>query len=408
MTDRRPSHSTNGLLEFLESSEQQAFYRILDANANRAGEGLRTLEEWARFFSNDADLTAALKALRHDLTKTLTRLPRWALLDARNTPDDVGTRITTKSERARTGMEQIVAAASSRVLQSLRCLEEYGKAVDPEVSTQVETIRYQAYTLLAAVEKAAINEQQAGPGRWRREQLSHSQIYVLVDGAASEEVFARRLRALAEASIDVVQLRDARLSDREKFERAVVARRVLNQRKDGAAKTLFIVNDRPDIAAAADADGVHVGQDELPLDQVRRLVGPHRLIGWSTHDLDQVRQAEHLGADYIGCGPVFPGATKQFEHYPGPEFLRAAAGYLTTASPRRSSPVGPLPAFAIGGISEANVAQVQAAGFQRIAVTAALQGEHDLVARVSKLRSMLGPCPGGQLNDLFTTEDDAS
>jgi len=386
MPDRRPA-------EFAADLPDRAFYRILDANANRAGEGLRTLEEWARFVQNDVGLTTALKQLRHDLTMTLERLPRHQLLASRDTPGDVGTAVTTESERTRTGAGQIVAAATSRVLQSLRCLEEYGKVIDPQFSAGVEALRYRGYTLFAVVETSATDEEHVSLSRWRRDRLQRSQIYVLVDGSTSEESFACRIAALSKAGVDVIQLRDPRLTDLQKFQRSVVARRVLGRWSDHPSRALFIVNDRPDIAVAADADGVHVGQDEIPLEHVRRLIGPRRLMGWSTHDLDQVRQALQSGADYIGCGPVFPGRTKQFDAFPGTQFLRAAADLMGKVSSDSPEPATAVPAFAIGGIHADNVAEVQAAGFQRIAVTAALQGEHDLVDRVTKLRSMLGPSP---------------
>ena len=111
---------------------------------------------------------------------------------------------------------------------------------------------------------------------------------------------------------------------------------------------------------AADADGVHVGQEELPVPQTRQIVGPERIVGVSTHSIQQARQAVADGADYIGCGPTFPGRTKNFESYPGTKFLTQIAAEIQ------------IPAFAIGGIDMTNVGQVIETGVRRIAVTGAM------------------------------------
>jgi thiamine-phosphate pyrophosphorylase len=123
---------------------------------------------------------------------------------------------------------------------------------------------------------------------------------------------------------------------------------------------LFIVNDRPDVARLAEADGVHLGQDDMPIKEARRILGPDAIIGVSTHDLDQVRQAVLDGASYIGIGPTFPSQTKDFDELAGLEFVRRASAETT------------LPAFAIGGINAGNIADVAAAGAKRVAVSQAI------------------------------------
>jgi thiamine-phosphate pyrophosphorylase len=125
------------------------------------------------------------------------------------------------------------------------------------------------------------------------------------------------------------------------------------------------------------ADGVHLGQNELSVKDARNIVGPGRLIGVSTHTLEQARQAVLDGANYIGVGPTFPSPTKSFDHFPGLELLRAVAAEVS------------LPAFAIGGISEENVEQVMAAGFRRIAVRSAVTDADRPAAAVSRLLSKL-------------------
>jgi thiamine-phosphate pyrophosphorylase len=143
------------------------------------------------------------------------------------------------------------------------------------------------------------------------------------------------------------------------------------------AGVLFVVNDRPDIARLVEADGVHLGQDDLPVADARRVVGPDALIGVSTHSIAQVRQAVLDGADYIGIGPVFPSATKEFEHFPGLGFVRAATAETT------------LPAFALGGIGPGNLGEVVAAGARRVAVGAAVARADDPQTAARLLRAGL-------------------
>jgi thiamine-phosphate pyrophosphorylase len=138
------------------------------------------------------------------------------------------------------------------------------------------------------------------------------------------------------------------------------------------------VNDRPDIAVLSQADGVHVGQEELEVRDARRIIGPDRLVGVSTHSIEQACQAVSDGADYIGCGPTFPSGTKDFDHFPGLDFLRQVAAEIS------------LPAFAIGGITLDNLSQVLHTGFARIAVSGAITNSADPPAHVRSFLAALG------------------
>jgi thiamine-phosphate pyrophosphorylase len=161
----------------------------------------------------------------------------------------------------------------------------------------------------------------------------------------------------------MLQLRDKRLADRDLLGRA----RRLRELTRGT-RTLFIMNDRPDLAALSHADGVHVGQEELTIADARAIVGPRVLIGVSTHALEQARAAMREGADYIGVGPTFPSETKQFDSFTGLELLRAVSAQIE------------LPAFAIGGITLDNLSQVLAAGVERVAVSGAIAAAADPAA----------------------------
>jgi thiamine-phosphate pyrophosphorylase len=137
------------------------------------------------------------------------------------------------------------------------------------------------------------------------------------------------------------------------------------------------MNDRTDLAVACQADGVHLGQDEMPVEHARRMIGEHGLVGVSTHSLEQASSAGRQGADYLGVGPVFPSGTKEFASFPGLELLRQVSGRT------------PVPAFAIGGIGLENVARVLETGFGRIAVSGAVCRSADPAGAVAGLRAAL-------------------
>jgi thiamine-phosphate pyrophosphorylase len=195
---------------------------------------------------------------------------------------------------------------------------------------------------------------------------------MLVHGMSSIQEFANRVEALIAAGVHAIQLRDKSLDDRELAERA----RILRQLTQGS-HVLFIVNDRPDIAVVADADGIHVGQEDLSVEDVRRVVGADRLIGVSTHSLEQARQAVSDRADYIGCGPTFPSTTKDFERFAGVGLLRDVSRQIK------------VPAFAIGGVGRDNLDQVLDAGFRRIAVSGAVLNAEDPAAEIAALLEQL-------------------
>ncbi len=348
----------------ITSAPPSALLRLLDAAANRAREGLRVIEDYVRFVRNDRELSQALKTHRHQLTQLLNRLPATELLAHRDTTGDVGTAISTPAEQSRADLPQVLAANFKRLQEALRSLEEYSKLVDPTLAADLEQLRYQTYTL----------EQRVLLSGGGREQLHAARLYVLIDGCPSLDDFEQLARSLIEAGVHVLQLRDKQLTDRELLERARHLR--LLTRNTG---TLFIMNDRPDLAVLAEAHGVHVGQEEVAVADARSIVGPEALIGVSTHSLMQARQSVADGADYLGVGPTFPSGTKQFDAFPGLDLLQAVATEIC------------LPAFAIGGISGGNLASVLSTGFTRIAVNAAVCRASDPAASARELLSQLSP-----------------
>lgn len=331
-------------LELGPPREQIDLARIMDANANRAREALRVIEDYCRFVLNDAFLTRELKELRHGLKDTLSVLPTADLLDARETIQDVGTAISTESESTRLSLISVAQVNLKRLQEALRCLEENGKVVSAEMGKQIEALRYRSYTL----ERALLR------GTESRERLASCQIQLLVTGATCKKGLESTVTNALRAGVDIIQLREKELTDNELLKRAKQVRQWTND-----ANALFIVNDRPDIARLAQADGVHLGQDDLSIQDARRVLGPGALIGVSTHSLEQVRQAVLDGADYIGIGPTFLSQTKDYteEHLAGVAFVQQATEETS------------LPAFVIGGVSPKTLPQALATGAKRVAVS---------------------------------------
>jgi thiamine-phosphate pyrophosphorylase len=177
------------------------------------------------------------------------------------------------------------------------------------------------------------------------------------------------LRELLRGGVKLVQLRAKELSSGELFALAKEARQLTRE-----AGALFIVNDRADIALACNADGVHLGQDDLPLAAARKVLGSEKIIGISTHDLAQARDAEAGGADYIGFGPIFGSTTKDTGYAArGLDMLREIRGSVN------------LPIVAIGGINENNVADVWKAGADAAAIISDLMGAEDVTAKVERI-----------------------
>jgi thiamine-phosphate pyrophosphorylase len=202
----------------------------------------------------------------------------------------------------------------------------------------------------------------------RSERLRDARLYFICDARPGGRALADLLPAVLEAGVDVFQLRDKRLADDELLELGLAARRWCDEH--GA---LFILNDRPDLAMAVGADGVHVGQDDVPVEAARAIVGDERLVGLSTHSPEQIAAAG--GVDYIGVGPVNETPTKPGRSAVGVELVRHAAAHAN------------VPFFAIGGITAGNVSAVLAAGARRVAVLRAIADAGDPTAAARELRA---------------------
>lgn len=316
---------------------QPAVYRILDANLDRAREGLRIIEEWCRFGLNSAQLSAECKQLRQELAS-------WhspELRAARDTIGDPGTELTHPQEQQRSSLKSLLQANFCRVQEALRVLEEYGKLYYPKMGGASKQMRYQVYTLESQL-----------LGYQRHQLLLQAHLYLVTSPA---DTLFDAVEAALEGGLTLVQYRDKTAADDVRLIQAQKLRQLCHQY--GAN---FIVNDRVDLALAVDADGVHLGQQDIPIAVARQLLGPQRIIGRSTTNSEEMQQAIQEGADYIGVGPVYETPTKADKAAAGLDYVRYAAQH------------SPIPWFAIGGIDVNNVHDVIAAGAERVAVVRSL------------------------------------
>lgn len=358
------------------AGEQRAIERLLDANLDRAREGLRVIEDWCRFGLARPDLVSRTKDFRQRLGRC--HQARYKL--ARHTATDPAAGMAHGAQAERQGAAAVVAANCGRVQEALRVLEEFGRALPGPLAGEAAAIRYGLYDLEVDVLRAA-----AGPG-WRRELLQQCQLYLVTSPVANlEAVVAAALgagvrlvqyRAKADAPAGDAPAGGPAITDQQRLADARALRELCA--RHGA---LFLVNDRLDLALAVDADGVHLGQDDLPPAIARSLLGPDRLIGRSTNRIEQLHQAVADGCDYVGVGPVNATPTKPGRDPVGLEYVRQAAA------------ASPIPFFAIGGIDATTLDGALAAGASRVAVVRAITHAADpgaasaaLLARLDQVR----------------------
>lgn len=332
--------------------------RILDANLNRAREALRVIEEHYRFTRDERSPAALLKQTRHDLQSLRQRIEQQVgpdqLLAARRTESDVGRDTKTSAEQSRDSNADVAKAAWGRLQEASRVVSEYGKLLAPAVAEQAEQLRYGAYEL----------EQQLELRTPRLSRMVGSALYVLITESQCVRPWIETVDALLATELPLtLQLREKLLDDRQ-----LLARAQLLRDRCTRSDTLLIINDRPDIARLVHADGIHLGQDDLPTDAARQIVGGEMLIGRSTHNINQAQAAltqPNATLDYLAVGPMFPSSTKPQSSIAGPETLREIRA------------ISALPCVAIGGITPDNASTIRAAGADVLAVSSAVISSPD-------------------------------
>jgi thiamine-phosphate pyrophosphorylase len=332
-----------------------AVIRIIDANLNRLAEGLRVLEEAARMVLDDADLTGRLKALRHDLIRG--DLPfNLELLQTRDSVRDVGVDLEVAGEAREKDLALITVANSRRAQESLRVLEELAKL--PEFIARIDSNKFkQARFELYTLEKDLVFR------LTRQARIKKiSGLYAVID----TQILGKRdpLEAaggIIEAGVKIIQLR-AKITPKNQLLPLARDLQALCRLHD----VLFIVNDYLDIALAIEADGLHIGQEDLPVETARRLLPLNAILGVSASSPEEVRSAEKAGVDYLGVGAIFPTSSKDDIKVVGLERIH------------QIRPLTRLPMVAIGGINKENARSVMEAGADSVCIISAILGAEDI------------------------------
>lgn len=343
--------------------------RIIDANTNRIGEGLRLLEEYARMVLNDTGITQQLKNLRH----TAVSLPveiQTGLLAARDSAGDVGRSMNVPGEEKRRGIPEMVIANAKRVQESLRVMEELAKTAGSELDPEkYRKARFSLYT----VEKELMLKLR------RYDKLEKLRgLYVIIDAA-----FLRG-RDPAGLALEIIQSGVTVLQYRDKINSP--GDRLINAGKIKAAcagtGTIFIINDSLETALAVDAGGLHIGQDDIPCDVARRLLPADKVLGVSVRTAAEALKARDQGADHLGVGAIYATSTKDDASVVGPARITEIRQAVD------------MPVVAIGGISVENIGDVMKAGADSAAVISAVLGADDAGLAVRLLREKIEQANG--------------
>jgi thiamine-phosphate pyrophosphorylase len=335
--------------------------RIIDANLNRAGEGLHLLEEIARLMLNDAALTQQLKAIRHEILKG-DLVFNQTLIQARDSESDVGFDIEVGEDKQRE-LPTAVVANARRVQEALRILEEMTKVpgTTPELDAdKFKQARFALYTI----------EQELLARLLRQDKKSRLVgLYAILDSwFLGKRNHIKVAEELIKGGASAIQLRD-KLTP--KAELLPIARKM--QKLCTEKGVLFIVNDYLDIALACGADGLHLGQEDLPLSIARRLLPMDMILGGSVNTVEQAKNAEATGADYIAVGSMYPTTSKEKPKIVGVGRLKQVRGVVS------------LPLVAIGGINKDNANEVAANGADAMAVISALLGAKDIAEAARRI-----------------------
>jgi thiamine-phosphate pyrophosphorylase len=331
--------------------------RIIDANLNRLTEGLRVAEEYTRFVLTDAILSSSLKDIRHKALNIITPDQRKEMMKQRDSINDPGADEDETRNRRKT-TEEVAGVNLKRSAEALRVLEEYIKTIDAGKAAEFKELRFKVYE---------IEKRFALPLK----KLYESSLYIIITESLCKHPFEETVKMVLDGGADIIQIREKEKDAKDISVSAEGVRKIMKE-----YDALLVVNDRPDIARAVHADGVHVGQEDMTVSQARRIF-PGGLIGKSTHSAEQAGAAQKEEADYIGIGPVFTTGTKQ------------GAEPIGIETAIEMSMKAEIPGFAIGGITRDSCKEILEAGFTRAAICSAVIGAENPRKEAEYFKSLL-------------------
>ncbi len=320
--------------------------QIIDANLDRAREGLRVLEDWARFGLGSEELVIKIKNYRQILGKHHLEIYK----SSRNYIEDKCKGLSHIEQSKRKSPETIISSNSARVQEALRVIEEFSRSHNNNLSKIASEIRYEIYTLEIQLLNFNIRKR-------AKLILSENNLYSITD---RKENLLEVIEKILLGGVKIIQHRFKEGNDKKQLEEAIKIKHLCEK-----YNSLFIVNDRVDIALASNADGIHLGQDDMDIITARKLLGSSKIIGISANNLTDIANAMKNECDYIGIGPVFKTTSKSDKAPLGLDKIRSLTKDIK------------IPWFAIGGINKANISSVKKYGIGKVAIISGLLNTED-------------------------------
>jgi len=346
------------------------YIRTLDANLNRVSEGIRVIEDIFRFEFENSTIIDSLRKLRHNVRNNSQQLTPL-LLENRQVHSDPGIAISMHSSMdQRSKHSDIVHANFKRVQEGLRSIEESLKSIKKyDIAKKYEQIRFQIYS----IEKQCYLILSGT----RKKSFPQTDIYCLT--AESLSCGRSNLAVVDEmiqAGIKIIQYREKEKPFGEKYQECMKIREMTL-----ANDVTFIINDHVDLALMTQADGVHIGQTDYPVEAVRALTGDDFIIGISTHAPEEALRAQDSGADYIGVGPIYKTNTKKDVCDPvGHTYLEFAVKNIS------------IPFVTIGGIKEHNLHEVVGRGATCVGIVSEITGADNIGEKIQTIRNKIKDC----------------
>ena len=311
--------------------------QIIDANLDRAREGLRVLEDWARYGLGRADFVKRLK----DFRQILGSHHLESYKKARNYTEDKCNGLSHPEQLRRSKIENIISSNSSRIQEALRVIEEFSRNNNYQLAKSASLIRYEIYSLEIELINAKCNKH-------LNKILIENNLYLITKEKLN---LVADIEKLLIGGVKIIQHRFKDTNDSNNLKEARIIRELC--KSNGA---IFIVNNRIDIALACDADGVHLGQNDLDILSARKILGFSKLIGISANNEQDIKNAIEQGCDYLGIGPVFESKTKKNKKPLGLDKIKELTKDIN------------IPWYAIGGIKNENIPILKSKGINKVAI----------------------------------------
>ena len=321
----------------LKKLEDLRIAQIIDANLDRAREGLRVLEDWARFALGRKDLVKIFKNFRQILGKHHLKVYK----ESRNFINDKCAGLSHPEQYKRSHANSIISSNAARVQEALRVIEEFSRDHNQNLSNISSEIRYEIYNLEIVLLEAQSNYS-------LRNILNENDLYFIT---FEKENLFEKIKDILEGGVKIIQLRFKQGKDSDNLKFAIKVRELCNNHC-----AILLINDRVDIALACKADGVHLGQDDMDIKSARNILGFSKIIGISASNELDIKNAIQDGCDYLGIGPVFLTTTKKEKVPLGIDTLKSLTKNIS------------IPWFAIGGIKQENISLLKENNICKVAI----------------------------------------